>query len=138
MSAPKHKESHDDDREEPPFWERAVGALGVVLVLASLGFLLYDGIWGDDSPPDIVVEPGPIVDSGGDYLVRFVARNRGGGTAKDITITGTLTRGGRQIEESEATLDYVPSGATQPGGLYFREDPRNGELELNASGYQRP
>lgn len=124
--------------KEPPFWERAIAFLGLILVLGSLGFLLYEGLWGDDSPPDVIVEREQILDSGEDYLVKFKARNEGGETAAAVKITGTLTRDGEQIEQAEVTLDYVPASSEVRGGLYFSNDPREGQLELGASGYQLP
>lgn len=125
-------------KDGPPFWERIVAFLGLILVLGSLGFLLYEGVWGDNSPPDVVVELVRIRDSGDDYLVEFKASNEGGKTAADVRITATLTRDGREVEEAEASLDYVPAGSEQRGGLFFRNDPNAGELELRASGYQVP
>lgn len=122
----------------PPFWERFVAFIGLILVLGSLGFLLYEGVWGDNSPPDVVVELVRIRDSGDDYLVEFKARNEGGETAAEVRITATLTRDGREIEETEASLDYVPAGSEQRGGLFFENDPNESELELRASGYQIP
>jgi uncharacterized protein (TIGR02588 family) len=125
-------------KKEPPLWERAVAVLGLLLVLGALGFLLHEGIWGDQSPPDVIVERQQIIDSGEDYLVTFKARNEGGETAAAVKITGTLTRNGQQIEKSEITIDYVPSGSEQRGGFYFSHDPRIGELEFSASGYRTP
>lgn len=123
---------------EPPFWERVVAFLGLLLVLGSLGYLLYQGIWGSHTPPDIVVEPHGILDSGEDYLVRFKARNLGGKTAAEVKITGTLSRNGRQIEQREVTIDYVPAGSEQQGGFFFNSDPRQSQLEFRVSGYREP
>lgn len=125
-------------KDEPPFWERVVAFLGLLLVLGSLGFLFYEGIWGDHSPPDLIVEREQIMDSGADYLVKFRARNVGGETAAKVTITGTLTRNGQPLERTDTTLDYIPAGSEEYGGLYFSNDPRVGKLKLSASGYQLP
>lgn len=125
-------------QQQPPFWERVIAALGLLLVLASVAYLFYQGVWGDHSPPDIVVEPAGILDSGKDYLVRFKARNLGGETAAEVTISGVLKRDGEQVETTETTLDYIPAGSEQQGGLYFKNDPRSGELELSAAGYRTP
>lgn len=126
------------DTDEPPFWERVVALLGLLLVLASLGFLLYQGLWGDNSPPDVVIELEAILSSGEDYLVRFKARNLGGETAAGVQVTGTLRQSGREIEKAETVIDYVPAGSEQSGGLYFSNDPGTAELELRASGYRIP
>lgn len=124
--------------DEPPFWERVVAFLGLLLVLASLGYLLYQGIWGDNSPPDVVIEQEAILNSGKDYLVRFKARNFGGETAAEVQVTGTLSQNGQEIEKVETVIDYIPAGSEQRGGLYFSNDPSTAELELRASGYRVP
>lgn len=128
----------DNPGEAPPLWERVVAALGLLLVLATLGFLLYEGIWGGQAPPDVNVEPQGIFESGESYLVEFKARNDGDQTAANVRITGVLVRDGQVLEQAEVTMDYVPAGSMQAGGLYFRNDPRRGELTLGASGYQVP
>lgn len=127
-----------NQNDPPPLWERIIAFFGLLFVLSSLGFLLYEGLWGDHSPPDVIVEPKAIIDSGQDYLVRFKARNTGGKTAAEVKITGKLSRDGEQIEQTEATFDYIPAGSEQSGGLYFTNDPRGSTLELSVSGYRVP
>jgi uncharacterized protein (TIGR02588 family) len=122
----------------PPVWERVVAFLGLLLVLASLGYLLYQGIWGNRSPPDIVIAQETIASSGKDYLVQFRARNLGGETAAEVKITGTLSRNGQEIEKSEVTIDYVAAGSERRGGLFFSNDPRDGQFALSVSGYRLP
>lgn len=130
--------NHQSRQQEPPLWERVIALLGLLMVLASLGYLLYQGLWGDHSPPDIVVEQEGVLASGQDHLVRFKARNLGGQTAAEVTITGVLSQNGQQIETTETTIDYIPAGSEQQGGLYFSHDPRSGKLDLTASGYRTP
>lgn len=125
-------------RAAAPLWERVVAFLGLLLVLGSLGYLFYQGIWGDRSPPDIVIMQEAITGSGKDYLVQFRARNRGGQTAAEVKITGTLSRSGQEIEKSEVTVDYLAAGSEQRGGLFFSNDPRDGQLALGVSGYRLP
>jgi len=123
---------------EPPLWERLVALVGSLLVLASVVYLLYQGIWGDHSPPDIVIEQIDVMDSGADHLVRFRARNQGGKTAAEVIVRGVLERDGEQIETAEASIDYIPPGSEQQGGLYFSHDPRQAQLTIGASGYRLP
>ncbi|HEX5514418.1 MAG TPA: TIGR02588 family protein, partial [Gammaproteobacteria bacterium] len=106
--------------------------------LASLGYLLYQGVWGDRSPPDIVIMQETITGSGKDYLVQFRVRNLGGETAAEVKITGTLSRNDPEVEKSEVTVDYVAAGSERRGGLFFSNDPRDGQLALGVSGYRLP
>lgn len=131
MASPKQNYS-------PPIWERVIAAIGLLLVLGSLGFLIFQGVWGDNSPPDITIRLVRIVDSGDDYLVEFKARNQGGTTAAEVGVSATLRRDGHEVEIGEVTLDYVSAGSERQGGLYFSNDPRLGQLEFKASGYRIP
>lgn len=127
-----------NEGDQPPLWERVIAGIGLLLVLGSLGFLMLQGIWGDKSPPDVVLELVRVGDNGNDYLVQFKARNEGGQTAAEVRVTATLVRSGQVVEATEVTLDYVPAGSEQQGGFYFSSDPREGQLELKASGYLIP
>lgn len=118
--------------------ERSAAGVGLLLVLASLGFLFYEGIWGENSPPDIQVSASEITANGEDWLVAFAAANRGGETASAVRVVGELVQGGTVIERNEVTLDYVPADSEVRGGLYFTNDPQQGELRIRASGYQKP
>ncbi|MDX9875599.1 MAG: hypothetical protein RBS88_11855 [Spongiibacteraceae bacterium] len=118
--------------------ERWVAAAGAVLVVASLGYLLYQGLLGDHSPPDIAITVDAIDRSGADYLVRFTAANNGSETAAQVRIVGTLTPAAGPPEEAEVTLDYIPGRSSATGGLFFRGNPGEDELELRATGYQNP
>lgn len=127
-----------DNRHTAGTGERVVAVLGILLVCGSLGYLLFAAVNNGEGPPDVRVQQAAIAGSGGDYLVQFKASNEGGETAAQVRIVGSLSRNGQQIETSEVTLDYVPVHSERKGGLYFENDPRSGQLQLRASGYQRP
>ncbi len=111
---------------------------GLLLVLAMLGVLTYEALGAGESPPDIanrVVAVRPVT---GGYLVQVEVRNRGDETTAGLTVEGTLKQGERDVETSEATLDYVPGRSTREAGLFFTEDPQLYQFELRALGYQKP
>ena len=42
--------------DNAPLWMWGIGLLGLVLVLGSIGFALYEAAIGDSSPPNVTVE----------------------------------------------------------------------------------
>jgi uncharacterized protein (TIGR02588 family) len=118
--------------------EWIVAISSAALVLALLGYLIYDGTRSPRTPPDITIEVDSIQKAGSGYLVLFRARNHGRITAAEVLVEGELEGDSGRIETSEATIDYVPAEGEQRGGLYFRQDPRRTRLRLRAHGYRDP
>ena len=123
-----------------PALEWIVAAVGVVILVATLGFLFREAASGDKSPPDIVVQVDSISASpeARGFLVEFRAVNRGGTTAATVGIAAELTDNGSTIESQGTQLDYLPAHSTRVGGLFFSHDPRQFKLTLRSSGYQKP
>lgn len=126
------------ERDRPPLYEWVVAALGLLVVLCTLGLLTYEVIAGDTSVPDPLIRVTGVHKVRGGYLAQVEAFNRGGDTAAGLTVGGTLKQNGRDIETSEVTLDYLPGQSLREAGLFFSEDPRRYRLELRALGYQEP
>lgn len=119
-------------------WEWVAAAVSTGLVLAVVGYLLYDAVARPRTPPSLEVQADTVLKSGGLWLVEFSARNRGHETAAAVKVEGALMQGDSAVESSEAVLDYVPGESVRRGGLFFRADPRAYRLELRALGYQDP
>lgn len=119
-------------------WEPIIAFIGAALVLGLVAFLAYQAVFGQDAPPDLVLRQGATARNGEDYLVDVTAYNRGGRTAAQVKITGTLKQGETVVEEAEFTLDYVPPYSERRGGLFFRHDPDQADLELRVAGYTDP
>ena len=123
---------------DAPLWIWSIGLLGLVLVLGSIAFMLYEATMGDTSPPDVSVRVEAIESTGTGFLVTFRAVNEGGSTAAGLTIEGTLMNGRESIETSNTTIEYLPSHSEREGGLFFTLDPRQYDLQLRATGYEVP
>jgi uncharacterized protein (TIGR02588 family) len=124
--------------DNAPFWMWGIGMLGLVLVLGSIGFALYEAAAGDSSPPDVTVEVMEILPAQNGFLVEFRVINEGGTTAAGLTVEGELRDGAEIVEASDTTVEYVPSHSERQGGLFFTQDPRQYELQLRAKGYEAP
>ena len=124
--------------DHAPGWMWGIGLLGLLLVLGSIGFALYEAAIGDSSPPNVTVEVEEIVRLENGFLVEFRVVNQGGTTAAGLTVEGELRNGTEIVETSDTTIEYVPSRSERSGGLFFTRDPGQYELELRAKGYEMP
>ena len=125
-------------REEISPFEWVVAALGLLLVLATVGFVVLDAIRTDAGPPRLTVRADSVVSLGdAGWLVPFTARNDAHVTAAGVTIVGEL-HDAAGVETSRTELDYVPGRSERQGGLLFRRDPRQGVVRVRAEGYQDP
>ena len=118
--------------------EWVVAGLGLVLVLATLGYLLFQAVTEPAEPPLIAVEAGQPRQFAAGYQLSFSARNAGNETAANVTIVGELLANGSPVESSQTTLDYIPAESQRNGGLFFSRDPGEYVLELRAVGYETP
>ena len=135
--------THDSEKQqekidEAPLWMWGIGVLGLVLVLGSIVFMLYEAATGDKSAPDVIVRMESIEPTETGFLVRFRAVNQGGSTAAGLTIEGELSSGMENVETSSTTIEYLPSHSERGGGLFFTSDPREYQLQLRATGYEEP
>jgi uncharacterized protein (TIGR02588 family) len=121
-----------------PFWEWVVAYVGLVLVLGSIGFMFYQAIAGDPSPPHVTVRTEAIKTLSHGYLVQIRAINQGGSAAANVSIAGVLTNHSGPVEVSETILDYVPARSYRQGGLFFTHDPQQFHMQLRAMGYTEP
>lgn len=130
--------SSREESSDTPLIEWCVAILGLLLVLGAVGYLLYHAVYGEASPPDVAVHVEAVTETSTGFLVKFRAVNQGGTTAEGVIVQGTLRRGNESAENSQTTIDYLPSHSVRKGGLFFTQDPRKLELQVRAFGYQEP
>lgn len=118
--------------------EKAVAAVGLLLVLGTSGYLLYSGLTAGDRTPDIRIVQRAVKPQGDGFVVEVDVRNEGGRTAASLTVEGELKLPGGEKETSDLSLDYVPSHSHRRAGLFFEHDPRKYPLTLRPKGYQEP
>lgn len=138
-TSPRPPPDQDDTAGEPPppLSEWIVAGIGLALLVASVGYLLYDSN-GEAQPPAPVLRMLSIEPSQGRFLVRVQARNESRTTAAALRVEGTLRRGGELVERSELEFDYLPGRSSREGGLFFSADPRGLQLDLAARSFRAP
>jgi uncharacterized protein (TIGR02588 family) len=121
-----------------PVLEWIIGALGFAVVAGVIAFLFYDAITTSPSPPDVDVSVISVAQVRSAYLVEVKTLNHGGSTAAGVVIRGELRKGPDVLEQSHATLDYLPQNSEKQVGLFFTRDPRKFDLQVRALGYVEP
>ncbi|MEJ7848001.1 MAG: hypothetical protein WKF92_07945 [Pyrinomonadaceae bacterium] len=121
-----------------PFWEWLIAIAGLILIIGSVGTVLYRAVTGDSTPPDLTFHVNSIEQTSGGYVVKFSVTNSGNETAAGLMIEGTLKNGEETAETSTAALTYAPANSVRQGGLLFTKNPNNFKLQIRALGYEQP
>lgn len=127
-------------KQRTPALEWVAAAIGLLLTLAVLGILAREALSGArHDVPMIAVTVERVIEREGQFLVEVKATNRTGAAASHVEIEGRLTPdGGGEPITGKATVDYVPGHSGRKAGLFFSADPRRGQLEVRALGYEEP
>ena len=121
-----------------PIWEWVAAAIGLIIVIGVLGFLLHEAVKGTRLPPDVTLSIDSVTQSANGYLVQITAINQGGSTAEGVIVEGDLRNGSELVERSQTTLDHLPPRSKKRAGFFFKRDPRLYELQVRALGYEEP
>lgn len=124
---------------EKNWLEWVVFGVGALLVLSTLGFLVYDGATSaGEAPPALTVVTGTPEQKGEHFIVPVTVTNKGGQTAEGVTIEVTLERDGAEAERGEFAVAFLPRGGKREGFVTFRTDPRSARLVPRVLGYEKP
>ena len=118
--------------------EWTVFAISLVLVLATLGFLVRESIVGDGGPPEVVARLGEARPSESGYLIPVEVANLGQTTAEDVLVPIFLDLPEGKREEAELNIAFLPRDSKRNGWVSFRDDPRRGTLRLGAIAFEVP
>lgn len=122
-----------------PLLEWVAAALGLAIVLAMFAFLALEALATSSSaPPSLRIEPVSVAAAGDQFIVEVEVSNRSGQTGAGVQIEGSLKQGGKEIETSNAAIDYVPGKSRARAGLIFTRDPRRYQAGFRVTGYERP
>ena len=119
--------------------EWAVFAVGLVLVVAALTYLVYEGATMGDDPPNLEVRLGTPEQRAHNFIVPVTVKNHGDETAEGVTVEVLLETGeGKTPERGELTVAFIPRLATREGFVAFQQDPRQARLTARVLGYDKP
>ncbi len=118
--------------------EWTIFACSLVIVLGTVGVLLYEAFSSGNKPADPQVRLGAVEVHEGYFAVPVRVENRGDETAENVHLAIELKLPGGESERGEFDLPYLPRRATRHAWVTFRQDPRKGKLEPMILGYQKP
>jgi uncharacterized protein (TIGR02588 family) len=124
--------------DETPFLEWLFGGVGLMLLLASVVFLVYEGLTNGEEPGPVTTTVVEVINAGDSHVVTYKIRNGGSQTLSNLHVTARLFDGDREIESATTAIDYLPGRSAQEGGFYFKTDPRGLRVEIQPGGYQKP
>ena len=131
--------TRDSLHGKTPLVEWISAFTGLILILGIVAVIGREAIREQAAdPPAIAIRVGAISPVAGGYVVAFEALNQANGTAVAVEIEGALMSGSSLIEQSGATIDYVPGHGRASGGLFFSKDPHKHRLAVRATGFQNP
>lgn len=125
-------------QEATPALEWILGALGGLLLLASLAFLINRAVSGADEPGAVTIVADQITQTGEAWLVQFTVHNAGTQTLAELHVSARVFDGTSEIDNAQAVIDYLPGRSKRQGGFYLRNDPGAYRLELAPEGFQKP
>ena len=79
-----------------PLLERLLGGVGVVLLVACVVFLIYEGTHGDEKPGRVTASITEIVAADDMYIVTFDLHNAGTQTLSNVQVTARVTDNERE------------------------------------------
>ena len=119
--------------------EWSVFLVSAVLVVGVVGYLAYSAATLGDSPPDVRVRLGAVVQQGDKFIIPVEATNHGDSMAESVQIEVRLETSDMVREEAALTIAFIPRRATREGWVTFDHDPRAGvKLSARAVGYEKP
>lgn len=117
--------------------EWTVFAVGLVLIIATLAYLVREMVTTGSRPPELVVQlgtPRQVMES---FQVPVTVVNRGDRLAEGVSVTITLAAG-TEREEAVLSLAFLPHQSTRQGWVTFRSDPKDGNLQVGPVSYASP
>lgn len=118
--------------------EWLAAGLGGMLFATMIGYMVVVGLNRTDGPPVVEIFATSTTRLGGAFIVKFEARNTGAQTLSGLTVHAALSEGDKEVETSDVTIDYLPTGSKRSGGFFFKHDPNAYVLEMTPKSYMDP
>ena len=118
--------------------EWSVFAVSLLLIIATIVYLVRDSLSGRSEAPQINVITGSPVQSAGLWSIPLKVTNSGDETAEELRVVVALQDGDRNVELAEVTFAFVPRRSSRDAWVLFRTDPRPLKISARAMSYERP
>jgi uncharacterized protein (TIGR02588 family) len=124
---------------EKNWLEWIVFAASLVLVVSTLGYLVYDSATLGDTPPNFEFQVGKPQPQLNHFAVPVTVTNQGDETAEGVQVEVVLESGGKEQESAEFEIAFLPRHSTREGWVTFAADPRTvDQLKVRVLGFEKP
>lgn len=118
--------------------EWIVFGVASVLVVGTLGFLIYRTADMGDGPPVIEATVGPAERRGAGFALPVQVTNTGDQSADEVTIEITVHRGA-SVEQAELAVGLLPRRSRRQGWVQLAADPGGADsIAANVRSYREP
>jgi len=119
--------------------EWIVFAASLVIVITTLGYLIYDGATAGNTPPSIQIQLSTPQQQLNHFLVPVSVTNRGDETAEGVHIEVVLESDGKEQESGEFEIAFLPRQSTRRGWVTFQTDPHTvQQMKARVLGFEKP
>lgn len=124
---------------EKNWLEWVVFAASLVLVVSTLGYLVYDGATLGNAPPSIQFQLGKPQPQLNHFIVPVSVTNQGDETAEGVQVEVVLKSGGQEQESAQFEIAFLPRHSTRQGWVTFETNPRTvDEMKARVLGFEKP
>lgn len=131
-------QGHHRERHDPHWVEWLTGLFSAALIASLLGWVGWEAVTREATPPDLSVTILTTEKTSGGYRVAFDIYNTATTTAAAVTVVGRLRDADEVIEENHVIFDYVAAESKSTGAILFAHDPAGQALEIRPAGYTDP
>ncbi len=116
-----------------------VFAVSLANVLCTLGVLVYDGATSAKTPANIELRLGKPQPQADRFMIPISVINSGDTTAESVQIEVTLGSAGREQENAQFHIAFLPRHSKRKGWVTFQTDPRTvKEMTARVLGFEQP
>lgn len=124
---------------EKNWLEWLVFAASLVLVVSTLGYLIYDTATLKDAPPSIQFQLGKPQPQLNHFIVPVSVTNQGDETAEGVQVEVVLESDGKEQESAQFEIAFLPRHSTREGWVTFETNPRTvDQMKARVLGFEKP
>lgn len=124
---------------EKNWLEWLVFVASLVLVVSTLGYLIYDTATLKNAPPSIQFQLGKPQSQLNHFIVPVSVTNQGDETAEGVQVEVVLESDGKEQENAQFEIAFLPRHSTREGWVTFETDPRTvDQMKARVLGFEKP
>jgi uncharacterized protein (TIGR02588 family) len=111
-------------------------SIALVILLGVIGAIVVH-VPGSKEPASPRAAIGAVVERDGRFVVPVEIENTGEETAESVQVSATFTMDGDE-QTADQVVDFLAGGEVAEVEFLFGEDPADGELEVEVTGFSVP